>query len=119
MKDFWAGRRVLVTGHPVSIYGHCKLALWHAIEGLARYYKMQAAWGRVFLPYGPGDSPARLVPPPLPRCVPASRCPCRKVNNCAISSMPQTRQNYWLDFSFPPQQGLSTSAPARRDRCVR
>ena len=48
--------------HPASIYGHCKLALWHAVQGLAQNYEMQAAWGRVFLPYGPGDSSARLVP---------------------------------------------------------
>lgn len=48
--------------HPVSIYGHCKLALWHAVQALAYHYKMRAAWGRVFLPFGPGDHPARLIP---------------------------------------------------------
>ena len=47
---------------PASIYGHCKLAVWHAAQGLAQCYKVQAAWGRVFLPYGPGDLPARLIP---------------------------------------------------------
>ena len=51
--------------HPSSIYGHCKLAFWNAVQGLAQYYNMQAAWGRVFLPYGPGDSPARLIPTAL------------------------------------------------------
>jgi len=48
--------------HPASIYGHCKLAFWHAVQGLAQHCKMQAAWGRVFLPFGPGDHPARLIP---------------------------------------------------------
>jgi nucleoside-diphosphate-sugar epimerase len=47
---------------PGSVYGECKASLWYAVQALARHYKMQAAWGRLFLPYGPGDSPARLIP---------------------------------------------------------
>ena len=47
---------------PGSIYGECKVALWCAVRALARYHKMQTAWGRLFLPYGPGDAPARLIP---------------------------------------------------------
>jgi nucleoside-diphosphate-sugar epimerase len=48
--------------HPASIYGHCKLALWHAVQGMAQSYRLEAAWGRVFLPFGPGDAPAKLIP---------------------------------------------------------
>jgi nucleoside-diphosphate-sugar epimerase len=51
--------------NPASIYGHCKVAMWQATQGLAQCYKMQAAWGRVFLPYGPGDLPAKLIPTAL------------------------------------------------------
>jgi len=47
---------------PASLYGQCKLACWHAILAAARHYDFSAAWGRVFLPYGPGDAPQRLIP---------------------------------------------------------
>ncbi len=47
---------------PATIYGKCKLALWDAVQAVAQTHKMPAAWGRLFLPYGPGDSPARLIP---------------------------------------------------------
>lgn len=47
---------------PVSVYGHAKVATWHAVQAIADTCKMQAAWGRVFLPYGPGDLPQRLIP---------------------------------------------------------
>ena len=47
---------------PRRIHGHCKLALWHAVQALAYHYKMPAAWGRVFLPLCPAHHPARLIP---------------------------------------------------------
>lgn len=47
---------------PATIYGKSKLALWDAVQAVAQTHKMSAAWGRLFLPYGPGDSPARLIP---------------------------------------------------------
>jgi nucleoside-diphosphate-sugar epimerase len=45
-----------------SIYGKCKAACWLGIEALGQHYGFAAVWGRIFLPYGPGDSPARLIP---------------------------------------------------------
>ena len=33
-----------------------------AAEAYARRYGFSAAWARVFLPYGPGDDPRRLIP---------------------------------------------------------
>jgi nucleoside-diphosphate-sugar epimerase len=50
---------------PTSIYGHCKAAFWHTVQAIAEASKMQAVWGRVFLPYGPGDLPQRLIPATL------------------------------------------------------
>src|SRR5262249_44725610 len=47
---------------PASLYGESKLALWEAAKTSARQHGMQAAWARLFPPYGPGDSPARLIP---------------------------------------------------------
>ena len=47
---------------PASPYGECKVALWEAARRIAGQYGMQAVWARLFLPYGPGDLPARLIP---------------------------------------------------------
>jgi nucleoside-diphosphate-sugar epimerase len=47
---------------PATIYGKCKAACWLAIQAVALHHGFSAAWGRLFLPYGPGDPPQRLVP---------------------------------------------------------
>jgi nucleoside-diphosphate-sugar epimerase len=47
---------------PASLYGQCKAACWMAAEAYALRYAFSAAWARVFLPYGPGDDPRRLIP---------------------------------------------------------
>jgi nucleoside-diphosphate-sugar epimerase len=47
---------------PATIYGKCKAACWLAIQAAAQQRGFSAAWGRLFLPYGPGDPPQRLVP---------------------------------------------------------
>jgi len=47
---------------PLSIYGKCKAALSIATDAYANRFGFSAAWGRVFLIFGPGDSPLRLFP---------------------------------------------------------
>jgi nucleoside-diphosphate-sugar epimerase len=47
---------------PATIYGKCKAASWLATQAAAQQRGFSAAWGRLFLPYGPGDQPQRLVP---------------------------------------------------------
>jgi nucleoside-diphosphate-sugar epimerase len=47
---------------PPSLYGQCKAACWAAAQAYARHYGFSAAWARVFVPYGPGDAPQRLIP---------------------------------------------------------
>jgi nucleoside-diphosphate-sugar epimerase len=47
---------------PVSLYGKCKAAFWMRAQAYSQRYGFSAAWGRVFLPYGPGDNPGRLIP---------------------------------------------------------
>ena len=47
---------------PASLYGQCKAAVWMIIQACAQRYGFSAAWARVFLPYGPGDEPRRLIP---------------------------------------------------------
>jgi nucleoside-diphosphate-sugar epimerase len=47
---------------PVSVYGQCKAAFWMATQAYVQRYGFSAAWGRVFLPYGQGDEPHRLIP---------------------------------------------------------
>jgi nucleoside-diphosphate-sugar epimerase len=46
---------------PATLYGACKLALHQVVEAYARQSGMSAAWGRIFLLYGPHEPPARLV----------------------------------------------------------
>ena len=47
---------------PATIYGKCKAACWLAVQAAAQLHGFGAVWGRIFLPYGPGDPAARLVP---------------------------------------------------------
>jgi nucleoside-diphosphate-sugar epimerase len=47
---------------PATVYGKCKAATWLAAQAAAQRYGFAAAWGRLFLPYGPGDRTQRLVP---------------------------------------------------------
>jgi nucleoside-diphosphate-sugar epimerase len=47
---------------PASIYGKCKAACWQAVQAAGQHYGFSSAWGRLFLPYGPGDSAQRLIP---------------------------------------------------------
>ena len=47
---------------PATIYGKCKADAWLAVQAAARQHGVSAAWGRLFLPYGPGDPPPRLIP---------------------------------------------------------
>jgi nucleoside-diphosphate-sugar epimerase len=47
---------------PTTIYGKCKAACWLGVQAAAQHHGFSAAWGRVFLPYGPGDAPQRLIP---------------------------------------------------------
>jgi nucleoside-diphosphate-sugar epimerase len=47
---------------PATIYGKCKAASWLAVQAAAQQHGFSAAWGRLFLPYGPGDPPQRLIP---------------------------------------------------------
>src|SRR5205085_2609309 len=47
---------------PATLYGKCKAACWLAAEAAAQHFGFTAAWGRIFLPYGPGDPPGRLIP---------------------------------------------------------
>lgn len=47
---------------PASLYGQCKAACWAAAQAYGEHYGFSAAWARVFVPYGPGDAPQRLIP---------------------------------------------------------
>lgn len=47
---------------PGTLYGKAKAAMAAAAQACAAHYGFSAAWGRVFLPYGPGDRPQRLIP---------------------------------------------------------
>lgn len=46
---------------PATTYGVCKNAAGSLLEAFARETKLSAAWGRIFLLYGPHEPPGRLV----------------------------------------------------------
>lgn len=47
---------------PTTIYGKTKASYAFALDALSQHFKFSSAWARIFLPYGPGDPPQRLVP---------------------------------------------------------
>lgn len=47
---------------PRTLYGASKHALQVILSAYASRFELSAAWGRVFLVYGPHEHPARLVP---------------------------------------------------------
>jgi len=47
---------------PDTLYGTCKDALRRVAERFAETAGLSAAWARIFFPYGPGETPRRLVP---------------------------------------------------------
>lgn len=47
---------------PRSLYGSCKAAFRDIVAAHVAQTGQQAAWGRVFFLYGPGEAPGRLVP---------------------------------------------------------
>jgi nucleoside-diphosphate-sugar epimerase len=77
---------------PASVYGHAKAAMWQALQAAARIHGFSASWGRVFLPYGPGD--------PLQRLIPSLLAAFRKGEPIALSDGLQVR-----DFIFAPDVG--------------
>ncbi len=46
---------------PSTLYGVTKAALFHALEAAAPVLGLSFGWGRIFVPYGPGDRPERLI----------------------------------------------------------
>ncbi|MGL4243043.1 MAG: NAD-dependent epimerase/dehydratase family protein, partial [Beijerinckiaceae bacterium] len=47
---------------PATPYGAAKAEMGGAVMDAAAAHGFTAAWGRLFLPYGPGDPPQRLLP---------------------------------------------------------
>lgn len=47
---------------PNTLYGIAKDALRRLVTATCELHGTRCVWGRVFLPYGPGESPSRLLP---------------------------------------------------------
>ena len=47
---------------PATVYGVAKDATRRLVTALCAQHGVRCVWGRVFLPYGAGEAPARLVP---------------------------------------------------------
>lgn len=48
--------------NPATMYGIAKDAARRLIMAVADQHKLPCAWGRVFLPFGAGEAPERLIP---------------------------------------------------------
>jgi len=48
--------------NPATLYGTAKDATRRLIMAVCAEYQVPCAWGRVFLPYGPGEDSRRLIP---------------------------------------------------------
>lgn len=47
---------------PDSLYGQCKNELRQFLQQSAEEHSIGCVWGRVFFPYGPGESPQKIIP---------------------------------------------------------
>lgn len=65
---------------PQTLYGVAKNALRAVVESFSATHGMQSAWGRVFLLYGPGEPPARLIPSLIRSLARGERARCRSSN---------------------------------------
>ncbi len=69
---------------PATVYGKAKLSCAIALQAAAQSSGFSAAWARVFLPYGPGDPPQRLIPSVLAALRarrPIALSPCEQVRD--------------------------------------
>lgn len=48
--------------HPATLYGVAKDAARRLVMAVCEQHQVPCAWGRVFLPFGAGESPQRLIP---------------------------------------------------------
>ncbi len=48
--------------HPATLYGVAKDATRRLVMAVCQQHKIPCAWGRVFLPFGAGESQQRLIP---------------------------------------------------------
>ena len=46
----------------MSLYGESKVTIYRQLAALAESTSLSFAWGRIFLPYGPYQAHARLIP---------------------------------------------------------
>lgn len=65
---------------PQSLYGTAKDALRSVLAAFSATWSMEWAWGRIFLVYGPGEHPARLVPSLIHSLARGERARCRSAN---------------------------------------
>jgi len=65
---------------PQSLYGTAKDALRALLAAFSATWSMEWAWGRIFLIYGPGEHPARLVPSLIQTLARGERARCRSAN---------------------------------------
>ncbi len=61
---------------PSTAYGRAKLAMMHALNTAAAVHSFDAAWGRLFFPYGPGEPAGKLIPSVIAALLDGKPVPC-------------------------------------------
>jgi nucleoside-diphosphate-sugar epimerase len=82
---------------PSTVYGQAKAEMRQAVQAAGVSHGFSAAWARVFLPFGPGDPPQRLVP--------SLMAAFRKGQRLPMSDGEQIR-----DFIYAPDAGRMLAA---------
>jgi nucleoside-diphosphate-sugar epimerase len=72
VSDFVEDRTSL---RPNGLYGVCKKALSEVMAHSARQFGVDAAWGRIFFCYGPGEHEARAIPTLIRSLLSGARVP--------------------------------------------
>lgn len=55
-------REEVTPANPATLYGTAKDAARRLVTAICAARQVPCAWGRIFLPYGPGEVPTRLIP---------------------------------------------------------
>ena len=66
--DGWCGEETTEL-RPATLYGASKNGLRSIVESFCAQTGLSHAWGRIFLLYGPGESPQRLIPAVIRACL--------------------------------------------------
>jgi nucleoside-diphosphate-sugar epimerase len=99
--------------HPRTLYGAAKLAAWTAIEAYARQTGLCAAWGRLFLLYGPHEPASRLAPSVIRALLAGERPACTDGSQIRDFTYVQDAAEAFATLLFSSAEGAINVASGR------